>query len=50
MENEKDEMIEEIEHNMDYLEKSNKLIDKVRRYYDIINEVENVEMESEENA
>lgn len=50
MENEKNDIMSEIEENMTYLEKSNKLIDNVRRYYDIINGVENVEMESEENA
>lgn len=50
MNEENKDIITQINENNEYLEKSNKLIDNIKKYYEIINDVENVEMESEENA
>lgn len=50
MNEENKDIITQINENNEYLEKSNKLINNIKKYYEIVNDVENVEMESEENA
>ena len=45
-----DDMISEINENLEYLEKSNKLISNINKYLDFSNEIENLEMESEDDA
>lgn len=47
---EKEDVVSQINENMEYLEKSNKLIEKVKKYFEVMNEVENVEKESEVNG